>query len=120
MRKTLLLALIAVLALSGVAGAHGNGKARAVAGPAKQACKAERAADPAAFKLKYANANGKRAFRRCVRQHVRAAVKGCRAERKADKEAFKTKYANANGKRAFRRCVRQHSGDSVPVPDVPS
>jgi hypothetical protein len=53
------------------------------------------------------------AFRRCVRAHVRQAVKTCRAERKADKAAFKTKYGNEKGKHAFRRCVRQHEADPV-------
>jgi hypothetical protein len=80
---------------------------------AAKACRAEHKADPAAFKAKYANKNGKRAFRRCVRQHVVAARKKCRAERKADPAAFKAKYANSNGKNAFRRCVRQHAGDPV-------
>jgi len=118
MRKTVSLAVVAALALSGAPGAEAKSKRRGVAGPAKQACKAEWAADPAAFKAKYANTNGKRAYRRCVRKHVRSAAKNCRVERKADRAAFKVKYANANGKRAFRRCVRQHSGDAVPGPQT--
>jgi ribosomal protein L19E len=36
---------------------------------AVQECRAERKADPAAFKTKYANAKGRNAFRRCVRAH---------------------------------------------------
>ena len=105
--------MLAVLALAvpGLAGAHG--KAHKAVGPAVQACKQERSADPAAFRAKYANKNGKHAFRRCVARHVRQAVKTCRAERKSDPAAFKTKYANAKGKHAFRRCVRQHESDPV-------
>lgn len=116
LRKTALLAVMAALAISGVAGAQGTEQHRGVAAPPRQACNAERAANPAAFRTKYANENGKRAFRRCVRQHVRNAARTCRAERRADRAAFKAKYANENGKRAFRRCVGQHSGDAVPVP----
>jgi len=118
LRKTASLAVVAALAMSGIASAEGNTGNRGVAGPAKQACKQERATGPAAFKEKYANKNGKRAFQRCVRQHLRSAAKGCRAERKADRAAFKAKYGNKKGKHAFRRCVRQHSGDPV-APKVP-
>jgi len=106
---------MAALTISGVAGAEGTEQHRGVAAPARQACTAERSANPVAFKAKYANENGKRAFRRCVRQHVRNAAKTCRAERMADRAAFKAKYANEHGKRAFRRCVGQHSGDAVPA-----
>src|SRR3954453_11788745 len=81
--------------------------------PAVAACKSERQADKAAFKTKYANKNGKHAFRRCVAAHVRQARKTCRAERKADPAAFKTKYGNKKGKHAARRCVRQHEADPV-------
>jgi hypothetical protein len=106
--------LIALLAVPSVAMGHGKGHhARAGVKQAAAACKTERAADPAAFKAKYANKNGKHAFRRCVARHIHQANKTCRAERKADPAAFKTKYANKNGKHAFRRCVRQHAGDPV-------
>lgn len=118
MRKTVSLAILMVLAFAGVAGAEGPTH-HGVAGPAKQACKAERASDGATFKTKYANDGGKRAFRRCVVQHLRSAVKACRAERKTDKAAFKTKYANDHGKRAAKRCVGQHSGDAIPAPEAP-
>ena len=127
MRKAALLTLVAVFALVGVALAAGDdqergdrgpaaeaqGQKHRVAGPARKACKAERAADPAAFQEKYANKKGKRAGRRCVRQHVRSARRACRAKRAADPAAFRAKYANENGRRAGRRCVRQHSGDPV-------
>ncbi len=111
MKGLIALALVAVF----VVGSVGTAQARPhyANGPAAKACKAERTADKPAFKTKYANKNGKRAFARCVRQHVRAAKKSCRAERKADKAAFKTKYANKRGKRAFLRCVRQHADDPV-------
>lgn len=112
MRRAASVAVMAALAFTGAAGAQAKPGPR-VAGPAVKACKAERAADPAAFKTKYANRNGKRALRRCVRQRVRAARKACRAERKADPAAFKTKYANKRGKRALRRCVRSKVGQSL-------
>jgi hypothetical protein len=105
-------ALLALLAVPAFASGHakhpGASSHRAVA-----ACKAERKADPTAFKTKYANKNGKHAFRRCVAAHVRQAAKTCRAERNADPAAFRTKYGNKKGKNAFRRCVRQHEGDPV-------
>jgi hypothetical protein len=106
----ILVALVALMAVPALASAkhHHPGVKPAVA-----ACKSERQADKAAFKTKYANKNGKHAFRRCVAAHVRQARKTCRAERKADAAAFKTKYANEKGKNAFRRCVRQHEADPV-------
>jgi hypothetical protein len=89
---------------------------------ASQACKAEKAADPAAFAEKYgtgkkgANAHGK-----CVSQKAKAetkatvkaqvkadvnAAKACKAERKEDPEAFADKYGtNANKRNAFGKCV---------------
>jgi hypothetical protein len=110
---TVLIALLALLAVPAFASGHAKKGHHAATKPAAAACKAERKADPAAFKAKYANKKGKHAFRRCVARHVRQAAKTCRAERKADPAAFKTKYANKNGKRAFRRCVRQHEADPV-------
>jgi hypothetical protein len=108
-----LVALLALLAVPALASGHAKHRHHAGTGPAVAACKSERQADPAAFKTKYANKNGRHAFRRCVRQHVRQANKTCRAERNADPAAFKTKYGNENGKHAFRRCVRQHEADPV-------
>jgi hypothetical protein len=111
---TVLIALLALLAVPAFASGHARHQAHgAGVGPAAAACKSERKADPAAFKTKYANKKGKRAFQRCVAAHVRQAAKTCRAERKADPAAFKTKYANKKGKHAFRRCVRQHEADPV-------
>ena len=113
MRKLILAtALTALLAVPTLADGHGKRHHPAVKAAAA-ACKSERDADPAAFKAKYANEKGRHAFRRCVRQHLRQAVKTCREERKADPDAFKTKYANEKGRHAFRRCVRQHAGDPV-------
>jgi hypothetical protein len=110
---TVLIALLALLAVPAFASGHAKRHHGAGVKPAVAACKSERQADPAAFKTKYANKKGKHAFRRCVAQHVRQARKTCRAERKADPAAFKTKYANEKGKHAFRRCVRQHEADPV-------
>jgi hypothetical protein len=107
-----LVVLVALMAVPAFASGHAKSH-RAGIHPAVAACKSERKADPAAFKTKYANKKGKRAFRRCVAAHVRQAAKTCRAERKADPAAFKTKYANKKGKNAFRRCVRQHEADPV-------
>jgi hypothetical protein len=109
MKLILSLAAVLALALPAAAPAH---KAQ---GPAVKACKAERTENPTAFQAKYANQKGKRAMRRCVRQHVRAARTTCKAERTRDAAAFKAKYANENGKRAFRRCVRAHAGDPLPA-----
>jgi hypothetical protein len=66
---TVLIALLALLAVPAFASGHAKRNHRAGVGPATAACKSERKADPAAFKTKYANKHGKRAFRRCVRQH---------------------------------------------------
>ena len=111
MRKTILtLSLAAALAVPALA----NGTSYAPKHyMAKQACKDEREADRDAFKEKYANENGRHAFRRCVRQHVRQARRTCRAERKQDKEAFRDKYAYENGEHAFFLCVREHEADPV-------
>jgi hypothetical protein len=69
MRKlTVLIALLALLAVPAFASGHAKPHQRAVH-PAVAACKAERKADPTAFKTKYANKNGKHAVVRCVRQH---------------------------------------------------
>ena len=114
MRKFIVLGvLLALLAVPALAVGNGKGKHHVSAKQAAAACRSERDADPAAFKTKYSNKNGKHAFRRCVRQHVRQAKQTCRAERKADPAAFKAKYGNKNGKRAFPRCVRQHEADPV-------
>ena len=110
-KLTLLIALLALLAVPALASGHGRHHPGVK--PAVAACKSERDADKAAFKTKYANKRGHHAMRRCVRQHVRQAVKTCRDERRADKAAFKTKYGNEKGRHAFRRCVRQHEADPV-------
>jgi hypothetical protein len=115
MRKlTTLVTAIALLALPvASADAHKRGQGHPGVKQARQACKTERQADPAAFRVKYGNKNGRRAMRRCVRQHVRQAKKNCRAERKQDPAAFRVKYGNQKGRHAMRRCVRQHAGDPV-------
>jgi hypothetical protein len=85
---------------------------------AAKACKAERDADPAAFRQTYGtNENGRNAFGKCVSKKVRAeirkdvaafknAAKECRAERNADPAAFRQNYGtNHNGRNAFGKCV---------------
>ena len=115
MRKlTTLVTAVALLALPvSAADAHKRGHGKAGVRQAKQACKTERQADPAAFQAKYANKNGRRAMRRCVRAHVKQARKTCRAERTADPVKFRETYGNKKGRRAFKRCVRQHASDPV-------
>jgi hypothetical protein len=86
-------------------------------------CKAERAADPAAFQTKYGNGKNKNAFGKCVSQNAKAktkqaeqsqvkaeenAAKQCKDERTADPAAFQTKYGTGkNKKNAFGKCVSQ-------------
>jgi hypothetical protein len=89
---------------------------------AAKACKAERAADLAAFTTKYGtNENGKNAYGKCVSAKAREAAaqetqarvnaaKTCKAERTADAAAFTTKYGtNKNGKNAFGKCVSKQA-----------
>jgi len=113
MNKILALCLVALLSSVALAGAKVPGKEGHAKNPAVVACQAERTAGAAAFEAKYANDKGKRAGRRCVRQHVKAARTTCKAERAADRAAFRTKYAGPKGKRAMKRCVRAHAGDPV-------
>jgi hypothetical protein len=87
-------------------------------------CKAERAADPAAFQQKYGSGkNKKNAFGKCVSQKSKAktqqaeqsqvqaeenAAKQCKSERTADPAAFQQKYGTGkNKKNAFGKCVSQ-------------
>jgi len=81
-------------------------------------CRAERAADPAAFAATYGTGkNHKNAFGKCVSSKAKAksakqvhatvnAAKDCQAERLADPAAFKDHYGtNANKSNAFGKCV---------------
>lgn len=120
MRRLTTLASLALIALAlTAAGAAGHGRSHHAAkrlaahhpalALAVKACRAERKADPAAFKTKY----GDHAFRKCVkaglpaaRAKVRQAVKDCQAERTADPAAFRAKYGNKRHRHAFERCVR--------------
>jgi len=100
-------------------------------------CTTERAADPAAFALKYGtNKNGKNAFGKCVSQKAKAlanaqekstqtaeinAAKQCKAERAAGPAAFALKYGtNHNRRNAFGKCVsklaKQQPPYVVPTP----
>ena len=88
---------------------------------ASKQCKAEEAADPAAFKTKYGTGkDGKNAHGKCVSQKAKEnkaaadkaenekvnAAETCRAERKQDPAAFAGKYGtNENNKNAFGKCV---------------
>ena len=92
--------------------------ARDEAKNAAQACRAERQADPAAFRGKYgANGNKRNAMGRCVskavskgmRESVREnveAAKACRVERKEDPELFAEVYGS--GPDAFAACVAEY------------
>ena len=81
-------------------------------------CKAERAADEAAFNANYGkNENDKNAFGKCVssksddaveaqQEATLNAAKKCKAERAQGAQAFADKYGtNANKKNAFGKCV---------------
>jgi hypothetical protein len=92
---------------------------------ASKQCKAEAAADPAAFKAKYGTGKkGSNAHGKCVsqkskenkaaadkqeRQDVNSA-KECRAEQKQNPQAFAEKYGtNEGNKNAFGKCVSSKS-----------
>jgi hypothetical protein len=82
---------------------------------AAKACKAERAADPAAFTTKYGtNKNGKNAYGKCVSAMARGvtqqqtearvnAAKTCKTLKAEHKTDFETAYGTK--KNAFGRCV---------------
>jgi hypothetical protein len=82
---------------------------------AAKECKAERAADPAAFTKKYGtNKNGKNAYGKCVSAKARAATeqetaarvnaaKTCKKLRTENKAAFEATYGTK--KNAFGKCV---------------
>ncbi len=94
---------------------------RAARRNAAKECKAERLADPAAFREKYGtNKKKSNAFGKCVSQiakqlkdeaddadkQERNAAKECKAERRADPGAFRQKYGTNRKKRnAFGKCV---------------
>jgi uncharacterized protein (DUF39 family) len=91
---------------------------------ASNECKAERAADPAAFQQKYGSGkNKKNALGKCVSQKAKtktkqteqsqvqaeeSAAKQCKDERRADPAAFQQKYGtNKSKSNAFGKCVSQ-------------
>ena len=95
-----------------------TGEVEAATAEAKTTCKAEREADPVAFKEQYGtNKNKSNAYGKCVSGQVKAsteetteervaASKACRDERDADKAAFKAKYGtNKNQSNAMGKCV---------------
>jgi hypothetical protein len=120
MRKTVLMAAVVALAVPSAGVADAKHRKQAGAGQAAQACKAERQSlGREAFRAKWGNAQGRRAMRRCVRAHVRAARKKCREERQADANAFRQKYGNKKGRHAMRRCIRAHAGEPADPPAQP-
>jgi hypothetical protein len=101
---------------------------------ASKQCKAEEAADPAAFKTKYGTGkNGKNAHGKCVSQKAKEnkaaadkkeredinSAEACRAEQKQNPDEFKAAHGgksftefygtNENGKNAFGKCVSSKS-----------
>jgi hypothetical protein len=118
--------------VSARAKATGDAQQQAHSNAAKT-CKAEQAADPAAFKAKYGTGkNGKNAYGKCVSQTAKAsaaqtvhgetaadvsAAKSCKAERSQDAAAFKAKYGKKNGKNAFGKCVSQTAKASQDHPE---
>ncbi len=108
-------------------------EAQAKANASKQ-CKAEEAADPAAFKTKYGTGkNGRNAHGKCVSQKAKEnkaaadaqekqdvnSAKECRAEQGQNPDEFKAAHGgksftefygtNENGKNAFGKCVSTKS-----------
>ena len=136
-RTLIVLAAFLTLAVPAALAAPPEGKGKpespgkSAAAPGQQAdknaaktCKAERAADPAAFKTKYGtNANKANAFGKCVSGKVKKAeeqaeaqearenaAKKCKAERTANPETFKNTHGtNANKSNAFGKCVSKLS-----------
>ena len=101
---------------------------------ASKQCKAEEAADPAAFKAKYGTGNGKNAHGKCVSQKAKEnkaeadkqekqdvnSAQECRAEQKQDAKAFATKYGtNDNDRNAFGKCVSQKSQEKNDEAEAP-
>jgi hypothetical protein len=111
-------------------------------------CKAEYAADPAAFLAKYGeqatqsrqgtepagpDETGKpdpavrEAMHNCVKAHVadvlaevKNAARTCKEERAADPNAFREKYgSNHNKHNAFGKCVAQHAKKSTQETELP-
>ncbi len=94
---------------------------RAARRNAAKECKAERLADPAAFREKYGtNKKKSNAYGKCVSQMAkqkkdeaddadkqeRDAAKKCKAEKREDPAAFRAKYGtNRNKRNAFGKCV---------------
>ena len=91
---------------------------------ASKQCKAEEAADPAAFRTKYGTGNGKNAHGKCVSQKAKQnkteadkqeredvnSAEECRAEQKQNPEAFAAKYGtNENDRNACGKRVSQKS-----------
>ncbi len=99
---------------------------------AAKECKAEREADPTAFREYGTGPQGRNAFGKCVSQKAKEreaeadqqdqqeatawknAAKECAAEREGGAEAFRTTYGteNANYKNAFGKCVSQKAREN--------
>ena len=89
---------------------------------AAKACKAERAADPAAFTTKYGtNKNGKNAYGKCVSTKARhateqetqarvSAAKTCKKLKAEQKATFEANYGTK--KNAFGKCVSETAKSS--------
>jgi hypothetical protein len=94
-----------------------DGRAAADLKNAAKECKAERAADPAAFAKKYGtNKNGKNAYGKCVSTKARHATeqetqarvnaaKTCKKLKAEQKATFEAKYGTK--KNAFGKCVSE-------------
>ncbi|MBA3565726.1 MAG: hypothetical protein H0W31_02600 [Actinobacteria bacterium] len=123
-----LLSLVLAASVALAAPPAGKDKDPASAAEAKaiQACKAERAANMAAFEAKYGtNKNKKNAFGKCVsskskhddekdeadeNKNETNASKKCKAERAANMAEFEAKYGtNKNKKNAHGKCVSKHA-----------
>src|SRR5947208_1380451 len=121
MRKTLIAAIVAVVALAVPAASTAVHPSQHNKQNAAKFCRALRdAAGKDNFRALFgSNKNGKNAFGKCVSKNAKKdakqdktahsnAAKDCKAERAQDPDAFKQKYGtNKNGKNAYGKCVSQ-------------
>ena len=115
MRRTLIVAALAMLALAAPAvAADPSGTTPTAADLARDACKIEKhGVSTKVFKLTYAAKSTSKAMAACVAKaapvaatELKNAAKTCKAERDADAAAFAEKYGtNENNKNAFGKCV---------------
>jgi hypothetical protein len=121
MRRTLIVAALALLSISGTAMAADTtpGTAKSTA---KTACQTEKHdMGTLVFKKTYAAKSTSKAMAACIAKaetvvatETQNAAQECKAERTADETAFTEKYgANKNKKNAYGKCVSSKTEDAV-------